>query len=255
MKLANFVATEIASLTLDAINPEFYFDPKTSRYRYRDTKQFAPKQAVISLTQKYIIQQQRELEDLAYRFEAAEIDLKQLQTLAADKLKKIHVAYGFLGKNGVENMQSEDFLVIARELKRQYGKTQEPGSDRSFGLRALAEDIVAGRVPTASRLAARLRLFGQSGKLSYWAMQRRAAQQAAVRQGVLPLERRRLHSRQECADCARYARMGWVTLGTLPLPTQQCRCINNCKCTIEYSPGGLMQVQDLTRFVTEGVRV
>lgn len=37
-----------------------------------------------------------------------------------------------------------------------------------------------------------------------------------------------------CDDCLRYSGMGWVPMGTLPPPGQGCRCLDRCRCFIEY---------------------
>jgi len=37
-----------------------------------------------------------------------------------------------------------------------------------------------------------------------------------------------------CEDCLRYNSMGWVPMGALPPPGQGCRCLDRCRCYIEY---------------------
>jgi len=37
-----------------------------------------------------------------------------------------------------------------------------------------------------------------------------------------------------CEDCLRYNSQGWVPMGTLPPPGQGCRCLDRCRCFIEY---------------------
>ncbi|NEP57487.1 MAG: hypothetical protein F6K31_10750 [Symploca sp. SIO2G7] len=42
------------ALTLPRLDhPDYYYDRKTNRYKYKGTNRFAPKQAILALTQKY----------------------------------------------------------------------------------------------------------------------------------------------------------------------------------------------------------
>lgn len=49
-------------------------------------------------------------------------------------------------------------------------------------------------------------------------------------------EMRRMSQRDKkcCADCVQYDAQGWMAIGALPPPGQQCRCLDNCRCFIEY---------------------
>lgn len=37
-----------------------------------------------------------------------------------------------------------------------------------------------------------------------------------------------------CPDCVDYGNRGWRPIGTLPMPGQDCRCYDRCRCAIEY---------------------
>lgn len=37
-----------------------------------------------------------------------------------------------------------------------------------------------------------------------------------------------------CQDCRYYATLGWVPIGSLPMPGVSCRCHDRCRCRIEY---------------------
>jgi hypothetical protein len=223
-------------MNLDAIHPEFFWDVRVQRYRYRDTKRFAPKEAVMDLQVQYVAEQSTLMRGVASRLYSGEISLRQAQLEAAGHLKAIHLSYGFLGQEGTENMSAEDFLRIGRTLKRQYNGGIDPATGKRFGLSELFKDIAAGRV-SGKMAAHRLGLFAQGGKDTYW----ESADLRLRQKGAIQM-RRFLHSQDECADCAAYAAQGRVGIGVLPLPTQRCECMNNCKCSVTYydSKGGIM---------------
>jgi hypothetical protein len=37
-----------------------------------------------------------------------------------------------------------------------------------------------------------------------------------------------------CPDCISYGHMGWLPIGTLPMPGRECQCYDRCRCSIEY---------------------
>lgn len=37
-----------------------------------------------------------------------------------------------------------------------------------------------------------------------------------------------------CPDCVIFGERGWQPLGTLPMPGQECRCYDRCRCRIDY---------------------
>lgn len=209
-------------------HPDFYWDIRTRRYRWRDTQQFAPREAINNLTRGYISTKQAELIRLADQWDARAIAFSELQVEAARILKEIHLAQAYLGRDGVDRMAPSDFLEIARELKRQYYAGIDPVTGQRFGLRFLFEDLRNGRLSSA-RFRDRLRKFGDSGKVSYWAMARKSAIEAGKRFAF-----RTLHSRQECASCRAYASFGAVPISQLVLPTQRCECGTNCKCQVTF---------------------
>jgi len=53
-------------------------------------------------------------------------------------------------------------------------------------------------------------------------------------QGYKQMRRVPVQDRRTCPDCTRFGRLGWQTIGTLPMPGQDCRCYDQCRCRIEY---------------------
>jgi hypothetical protein len=72
-------------------------------------------------------------------------------------------------------MTSEDYLAIGRLLKVQYYDGRDAETDRRFGLKHLAAELKAGTVSPAM-LSYRLGLYADSGKISFYEMERRSRQ-------------------------------------------------------------------------------
>lgn len=216
-----------ATLRLDAISPDFRYDPIARRYRWRSTNRFAPKRAILNLTQRYITSQQAELRSLGERYTAGNLKLRDFQEQVAQRLKAIHISQAVLGKNGHEDLTSEDFLAIGRELKRQYNSGLDPLTGRRYGLKHLTEDLASGKA-TPAQFLARLDMFGRSGKSMYWQMQ----EKSAITKGATHAVRIR-NARESCPDCIGYALLGIQPLGVLPRPLERCRCGANCLCVLK----------------------
>lgn len=211
-------------MQIDAISPQFFFDTKANRYRYKDSKKFAPKRAIVNLTRKYIEDQKAELISLADKLESKKVDLIGFQREAAAIVKQIHLSQLLLGRNGIENIKPEDFLAIARELKKQY--FSGVGTDgKAYGLKYLAKDIKDGKV-TIAQLRNRLRMFADSGRLSYWYGLKESAKDKGKTHAV-----RVLGDAKHCKDCPRLA--GEIKLiDKILLPGQGCECLTQCKCRL-----------------------
>jgi hypothetical protein len=54
------------------------------------------------------------------------------------------------------------------------------------------------------------------------------------RTGFKQMRRRSQQDKRCCEDCTRYDSQGWTAIGALPPPGQNCRCLDNCRCFIEY---------------------
>jgi hypothetical protein len=53
-------------------------------------------------------------------------------------------------------------------------------------------------------------------------------------QGYKEMRRVAHDDKRTCPDCFRFDEMGWQPLGSVPLPGQDCRCYDYCRCYMEY---------------------
>ncbi|NEP10181.1 MAG: hypothetical protein F6K14_08175 [Symploca sp. SIO2C1] len=217
------------ALTLPRLDhPDYYYDRKTNRYKYKGTNRFAPKQAILALTQKYRDRNQLDLIRLARRYHSGSLTLEQFQEQAAEFLKQIHLAEAILGAGGVEVMTPARFLIVARQLKRQYHTGIDPLTGDRFGLKHLAADIAGGI--SEARLANRLRMYGDAAKVSFWGVKTDVARSQDNTEARRVLGK----THQHCEQCLRFTMLGWVSIEQVVLPTQQCECRSQCKCSLEY---------------------
>jgi len=146
------------------------------------------------------------------------ITIDQWQGSIREAIKAAHIQATVLGHGGKDDMGSAEYGRIGQKLRSEYSYLQN-----------FAGDILGGRVSAAMALA-RVQLYAESVRSSYW-------EGASLRQGKqgYSLMRRILDPQaQHCDDCLRYARAGLVSIGSLPMPGQRCKCKARCRCSVEY---------------------
>lgn len=53
-------------------------------------------------------------------------------------------------------------------------------------------------------------------------------------QGYKQMKRVARKDKKTCQDCINFDQQGWQPVGSLPMPGQECRCFDRCRCAIEY---------------------
>lgn len=206
---------------------ELTYDPSVKRFRYPEGT-FATSAAVKYQTEKFIRVKTDELIGLASSLKANPRDTS-LQAKAADILRDIHVAQASLAAGGPQFLYANDYLIVGRNLRSQYGLSEN--APQPFGLKYLFDDI-AKLNPSDAKLAQRLGMYADSGKVSYFSVQKNKKKIDGYTHA-----RRHLSPVENCKECVDYAGYGWVGIDELILPTQKCSCKSNCKCTVEYATG------------------
>ncbi|WP_413275443.1 hypothetical protein [Floridanema evergladense] len=172
---------------------------------------------MLSLTGKAIEGSKRELRAIANQLIENEISLKDWQKATAQQLKILHLQQALLGRGGVDAMKSADYLAIGRNLKSEYEY-----------LRNFAKDINDGNL-TQSQFLARLDMYAEKSRSSGLMM----AEAGHKEQGYQYMQRF-LAPANNCQSCIEYAFKGIQPIGFLPLPTFDCFCRANCRCSVMY---------------------
>lgn len=207
---------------------EIYFDPKSTRWRYRDSKAFAPMEAVRSLAAKYRDSQRLELVRVGVEYGYGSLSLTQAQKKSAEILKSIHLAEMITALDKQSDLKGADlFLLVARNLKKQYYSGIDPISKERFGLNRLWAEVASGT--SKKSLESRLAAFGRSSKETYWGTKTELGKLKGLK-----MARRVLGNAEHCPECREYASRGWEAIANTILPSVACRCGTNCKCTLVY---------------------
>lgn len=206
----------------------YSYDKRTNRYRNDTTGRFIPKTQVDALIQKRINAIEGDVLTVGNLLANDRINLETWQRTTAYTIRELHLQSYMLARGGKAQMTPEDYLVVARELKKQYGY-----------LRSFAEDIDRGysidkngnQIPmTVGRFEARLKLYAKSGRAAAIL----ADEQVQRKSGKVAMSRHLGATDRHCSSCLSYASAGVQPIGGLPMPCQQCECGNNCLCTVRW---------------------
>jgi len=217
----------LTDLKLDAL-PELTYDPRSQRWRYRDSRQFASMSAVRVQSERYIKAESESLQKLGRDFTDSKVSLSEFQRLAAQHVKHIHLGQAITALSKQSDLSPEIFLEVGRQLKKQYYAGRDWQTGKSYGLKYLAKDMQAGKVSPA-QLQHRLTMFANSGAKSYWGVKHILA----IRDGYTEA-RRVLGLAEHCLECVIMAGQGWKPIQEITPIGERCSCRSNCKCSIKY---------------------
>lgn len=198
-------------------NPTYQWEPQSRRYRDRLSGKFLSKQAIAQLTQLRIAQVTQDLHQLGNLLLEGKINLRSWQEQFAQALKILHAQQYLLGVGGQSQIQKQDYLVLARELKNQYKY-----------LRNFAVDLTRG-VMTPAQFKVRAAMYAKAAKVSYF----KGEKQAAKRSG-LDGAYRILGDAEHCVECVEYHSRGMVPIEEVVTPMTFCTCKTSCHCSIGY---------------------
>jgi len=204
----------VLSTRLDAA---WSYDQRSGRYR--DEKgRFLSQVSIEKLVDARIDKLETTLKRFTRMLSSGSITLDQWEGSVREAIKGAHIQAAIVGYGGKSNMGSGEFGRIGQRLRGEYAYLQ-----------SFARNLLEQRV-SAPMAIARIGLYAQSVRGSYWQGTELRKQQ----QGHGLMERILDAQAKHCADCMRYASMGRVSIGTLPLPGQRCECGANCKCSVRY---------------------
>lgn len=186
--------------------------------QYRDASgRFVPRIDIREAVDWAIDNAQRRILATGEDFRAGRITLEQWREQTARDLKDVHLYSGAAARGGWAQMTQSDFGLVGAELRRQYAYLDN-----------FAQQIANGTQKLDGAFVNRLRLYAQSGRLTYARIDLRV--NAAL---GMDEERNVLHPADHCEECQFLRDLGWVPIGTLP-PIGERECLTNCRCTISY---------------------
>ena len=197
--------------------PRFRFSESTGRYR-ASSGRFLPFSTVRSYLDRTLDGHARAISDLTEQLRDRTITLGQWERAMREELKHLHIYSATMAKGGTMQLSQADYGRIGRELRDQYEY-----------LRQFADDIASGKQAIDGRLAARAKLYAQSGRVSYHATER-----AEMQVRGYDLEENVLAAAEHCSGCLAETARGPVPIGSL-VPIGQRPCRTNDRCRIRYS--------------------
>ena len=154
--------------------------------------------------------------------------LKDFQCRAGRIVADINAASFALGAGGWKNVNRQARQRLEQVIQAQLYAGHDTRTGQHYGLRLLAQDVQKGQVSEA-QLKNRLRMFAQSGKRAYFEGQRFANISSSTPYGY-----RVLGDVEHCTQCPEYAALPPQRADQLIMPTEQCDCMNQCKCRIVW---------------------
>lgn len=162
---------------------------------------------------------QRRMIATAEDFRAGRITLEAWRAQMAVDLKEIHLYSAAIAKGGWDQMTPADFGRVGRILRDQYEY-----------LNNFTMEIVAEIQALDGRFLSRVKLYAQSGRVTYHATDRSVQGDAGMTE-----MRNVLHPAEHCGDCLDMTALDWIPLDDpdyLPIGGRQ--CLSNDRCTEEF---------------------
>lgn len=200
------------------MSPQFTFDRKSQRYRYKDSGKFVSSEAVRNLTEKHIDQLKTDINTIADKLVEGKINVATWEETTARALKDLHIENFTLGRGGLRQVSARDYGIIGSELKKEYQY-----------LRGFSQDILAGKLSEA-QLRDRVSKYVDSAYGTY-----ELGRAESHRDAGYNWERRIRNAAISCDSCVTYAARGWVMIGGTPAIGSDCECRSRCRCHKEYS--------------------
>ena len=204
----------------------FYWNANSQRYHYANGNkkgQFVREKDVVRITEKAIEYELQVGNKITKDLLSGKINVSTWEQKTAQSIRNLAIYQYSLGIGGIKQMDWRDHAEISGKVNLQYQY-----------LRGFSRDIIQGNLSEAQILARvqmyynKTRHFYEDGRL-----------EGHARNGFL-WERRVLAAFHSCDDCVRYSGVGWVKIGTLPNPGENCQCRANCKCVKYYSKSPIL---------------
>ena len=204
----------------------FYWNANSQQYHYANGNkkgQFVREKDVVRITKKAIEYELQAGNKITKDLLSGKINVSTWEQKTAQSIRNLAIYQYSLGIGGIKQMDWRDHAEISGKVNLQYQY-----------LRGFSRDIIQGNLSEAQILARvqmyynKTRHFYEDGRL-----------EGHARNGFL-WERRVLTAFHSCDDCVRYSGVGWVKIGTLPNPGENCQCRANCKCVKYYSKSPIL---------------
>jgi hypothetical protein len=190
-------------------------------HRYTRGGRFVSGREVRGAVDQFIGGMKKEIISISERLRSGVIGVGEWQREMAGAMKSLHIANAVAGRGGWAQMEQGDWGRVGNVLKEQYKYLEK-----------FAIQVEKGAQALDGRFLTRAGMYGDAGRETYENIRREGEKEIG-----LTRERNVLGAADHCDECLDLTEMGWVEIGSLPLPGERL-CRTNCKCTIERGRGG-----------------
>lgn len=195
-------------------SPEFTFDPRVNRYRFKDSGQFVNASQFKALTTKLIKATRVEIEQLLQDRLTSKVPYEQWRSATLTKLKQLSIQTYILHRGGANKLQSGDLNQIQNHLSRQFNYF------RNLAIKVRRQEI------DQSEALRRLRLYIDNATIVRTVAEtQNMATQYSYGFRVLGVA-------EHCPDCLRHAGKGILRTQDLIPPGVDCVCGSRCHCRL-----------------------
>ena len=195
--------------------PKYRWNEVAGRY-IAPNGRFVSFQAIREWLDVALDNSERKVVSLGQQLQSGAITIQEWQVGMRDAMKDIHLASASLAKGGWAQMSQADYGRVGMRLKEQYQY-----------LMRFAKQIEDGYL-LDGRFMNRIKLYAQSGRLTYHMVQRA---ERTLRGDTE--ERNILGVADHCTECVSETNKGWVPIGDLVLVGQRI-CSSNCRCSVDF---------------------
>lgn len=199
----------------------FEFEPKSQRYRYKDTKQYISQEAIQSLREKAIAQSLVNARQSIQKMIDGDITVDEWEREFMANIKTRTIQLYQLGKPG--QLDQTDRGKLGNQIRYQY--------DKLWNFR---QAIIDGNLSEA-QIKYRSELYLNKTRWAHEEGKRRSHYIAGYM-----WEKRLRNALDSCMQCITYAALGWQAIYTLARIGEACDCKANCKCEFVYSDSVVM---------------
>lgn len=193
----------------------FTWDPDLGRYRDAGGRLVAETRVRDALY-RAIDGEKQSVRILAQELRAGGVDLGTWQAEMRQSIKRVHLWSAAAAKGGWAQMGPADYGRVGQIVRSEYRYLD------GF------TDAIATGLPLDGRFLVRAAMYALAGKSTFYTVLRLEKLEAGYTE-----ERNIRHAAESCDDCLAFSALGWVPIGTLPVPGTR-QCLRHCMCTMQF---------------------
>lgn len=201
------------------ILPGFAFDPDRQRYWNLANGRFVSRSDINTLLRTEVQSAEARLRNLATAYHEGKIAPASFAEQMRTEVRRLALQNVALAAGGFDSISQS-----------QYGRAGASLRDTYARIAGTTADVMLGVVTLAMLLN---RIGGYVGEARGLYYQTARDNPPEAPEGMTSVERRVLNAEAlHCDDCQSYSDLGWQLAGTLPSPSEACKCDSHCRCDL-----------------------